>query len=123
MPRSTSACSSASGRAHEPPRATATTPFTSAIRLASRAASCLDTRVPYTTPRGLTARVLPGTLRAVPVPERFAVGLVQMRCAPDPAANLDTALARTREAARAGARLVCLPELFRSQYFPQSEDH
>jgi N-carbamoylputrescine amidase len=71
----------------------------------------------------LTARALPGTLRAVPVPERFAVGLVQMRCAPDPAANLDVAIARTRDAARMGARLVCLPELFRSHYFPQSEDH
>jgi len=71
----------------------------------------------------LTARALPGTLRAVSVPERFAVGLVQMRCTPDVNANLDTAIARTRDAARAGAVLVCLPELFRSHYFAQSEDH
>ena len=71
----------------------------------------------------MTARALPGTLRAVSVPERFAVGLVQMNCTPDVDANLDTAIARTRDAARAGAALVCLPELFRSQYFPQSEDH
>jgi N-carbamoylputrescine amidase len=56
-------------------------------------------------------------------PTRFRVGLVQMRCAPDPAANLETAIARVREAARDGARIVCLPELFRSQYFPQREDH
>jgi N-carbamoylputrescine amidase len=46
-----------------------------------------------------------------------------MSCAPDPAANLETAVARVREAARAGAQIVCLPELFRSQYFPQREDH
>ncbi len=56
-------------------------------------------------------------------PDRFAIGLVQMRCAPEPDANLASAITRTREAARAGARLVCLPELFRSRYFPQAEDH
>jgi N-carbamoylputrescine amidase len=56
-------------------------------------------------------------------PDRFRIALVQMRCAPDPAANLETAIARVRDAARAGARIVCLPELFRSQYFPQREDH
>jgi N-carbamoylputrescine amidase len=59
----------------------------------------------------------------VPAPTRFAVGLVQMRCAPDPAQNLATAIARVREAAQQGARVVCLPELFRSQYFCQREDH
>jgi N-carbamoylputrescine amidase len=56
-------------------------------------------------------------------PSRFRLGLVQMRCAPDPAANLATAVARVREAAARGARVVCLPELFRSQYFCQREDH
>ncbi|HJQ84002.1 MAG TPA: carbon-nitrogen hydrolase [Candidatus Binatia bacterium] len=56
-------------------------------------------------------------------PTRFRVGLVQMRCTPDPAANLDAAIARTREAAARGAQVVCLPELFRSHYFPQREDH
>jgi len=45
-----------------------------------------------------------------------------MRCAADPAENLDTATARIREAAARGARLVCLPELFRTPYFCQSED-
>ncbi|MFA6564328.1 MAG: carbon-nitrogen hydrolase [Verrucomicrobiia bacterium] len=51
------------------------------------------------------------------------VGLVQMACSPDPAANLKKAMARVEEAARRGARIVCLPELFRSQYFCQSEDY
>jgi N-carbamoylputrescine amidase len=54
---------------------------------------------------------------------KFTVGLVQMRCSTDPKENLDKAIARTREAARQGAEIVCLPELFRSQYFCQSEDH
>ena len=55
-------------------------------------------------------------------PERFTVGLVQMALTPDPEENLRRALARVEEAARAGAKVVCLPELFRSQYFCQRED-
>jgi N-carbamoylputrescine amidase len=51
-----------------------------------------------------------------------ALGLVQMRCAEEPSTNLERALAMTREAAAGGARLVCLPELFRSRYFCQRED-
>jgi N-carbamoylputrescine amidase len=45
-----------------------------------------------------------------------------MRCAPDPDANLATAATRVREAAGAGADIVCLPELFRTPYFCQQED-
>jgi N-carbamoylputrescine amidase len=52
----------------------------------------------------------------------FKVGLVQMASTPDPQANLDRAVARVEEAARAGAHVICLPELFRSQYFCQKED-
>src|SRR3954466_7004501 len=51
------------------------------------------------------------------------VALIQMQCGTDPAANLTKAIARIRDAAREGAQIVCLPELFRSQYFCQSEDH
>jgi N-carbamoylputrescine amidase len=51
------------------------------------------------------------------------MGLVQMRCAAEPAANLEAAVTRVREAARQGAEIICLPELFRSPYFCQSEDH
>ena len=46
-----------------------------------------------------------------------------MSCAPDTAQNLDHAADLVREAARAGAQLICLPELFRAQYFCQREDH
>jgi N-carbamoylputrescine amidase len=52
----------------------------------------------------------------------FRIGLVQMSCSPDPDANLDKAADRVREAARQGAQVVCLPELFRTQYFCQRED-
>ena len=53
---------------------------------------------------------------------KFCVGLIQMSCGPDPDANLDKAADRVREAARQGAEVVCLPELFRAQYFCQRED-
>jgi len=56
-------------------------------------------------------------------PTKFKIALVQMRCSEDPADNLTRALQRIRDAARDGAQLVCLPELFRSQYFCQTEDH
>jgi len=51
------------------------------------------------------------------------IALVQMSCSEDVADNLARALARIEEAAAAGAQIVCLPELFRSRYFCQSEDH
>jgi N-carbamoylputrescine amidase len=55
-------------------------------------------------------------------PTSFTVALVQMRGKSDPEANLDKAVAGIRQAARAGAHLVCLQELFRSQYFCQKQD-
>jgi N-carbamoylputrescine amidase len=51
------------------------------------------------------------------------VALVQMQCGAEPAANLERAIGFIRDAAKQGAQIVCLPELFRSQYFCQSEDH
>src|SRR5579862_6632216 len=57
------------------------------------------------------------------VPERFTVGLVQMSCGPIPEENLQKALARVAEAASKGAQVICLPELFQTQYFCQREDH
>ena len=60
---------------------------------------------------------------AVPSPAQFKIALIQMRCSTDPADNLARALERVRAAARDGAQLICLPELFRSQYFCQTEDH
>jgi N-carbamoylputrescine amidase len=53
---------------------------------------------------------------------KYKVGLVQMRMGPDPDANLESAIGHIREAAKRGANIVCLPELFRAQYFCQRED-
>jgi N-carbamoylputrescine amidase len=56
-------------------------------------------------------------------PVMFKLGLIQMRAASDPAVNLRRAVEKVNEAASRGAQIVCLPELFRSRYFCQTEDH
>jgi N-carbamoylputrescine amidase len=56
------------------------------------------------------------------LPDVYRIGLVQMRCGPDPDQNLAHAAEMTLEAAAKGANVVCLPELFRTQYFCQRED-
>jgi N-carbamoylputrescine amidase len=55
-------------------------------------------------------------------PEKFRVGLVQMSATPDPDRNLQRAIEHVRNAAKGGAQIVCLPELFQTQYFCQRED-
>jgi N-carbamoylputrescine amidase len=45
-----------------------------------------------------------------------------MSIATSPDENLRKAASRIEEAARKGAQVICLPELFRSQYFCQRED-
>jgi N-carbamoylputrescine amidase len=52
----------------------------------------------------------------------YQVALVQMAMSADSTANLNAACAKIREAASRGAKVVCLPELFRAQYFCQKED-
>ena len=51
------------------------------------------------------------------------VALVQMRCGAEPDKNFARALDFVHDAAKRGAQIVCLPELFRSHYFCQAEDH
>jgi N-carbamoylputrescine amidase len=54
--------------------------------------------------------------------EKFQVGLVQMYATPDPDENLRRAMDHVRAAAKRGAQIICLPELFQTQYFCQRED-
>ena len=56
-------------------------------------------------------------------PKKVRIGLVQMTCSADLQDNLKKAVQRVREAAAKGAQIVCLQELFTSQYFCQVEDH
>ena len=53
---------------------------------------------------------------------KFRIGLVQMACSPDPNINLERTIGKIREAASQGAEIVCLQELFRSQYFCREEN-
>jgi N-carbamoylputrescine amidase len=53
---------------------------------------------------------------------RFRIGLVQMSCAEDPRENLAKAEVRVRAAAARGAQVICLQELFRTQYFCREEN-
>jgi N-carbamoylputrescine amidase len=55
--------------------------------------------------------------------DNFNIGLIQMHCTPEPDDNVSRAVAHVREAARRGAHVICLPELFRTQYFCQREEH
>jgi N-carbamoylputrescine amidase len=52
----------------------------------------------------------------------FKIGLVQMSCAVEPEKNLAKAIEGIRKAASQGAEIVCLQELFRSQYFCREEN-
>ena len=54
--------------------------------------------------------------------KKITVGLVQMSMGPDPDLNFARAVEHVRTAASRGAQVVCLPELFRAQYFCQRED-
>src|SRR5450432_3284437 len=54
--------------------------------------------------------------------QKYKVGLVQMSMGPSPDENFAAAVRHIRKAAELGANVVCLPELFRAQYFCQRED-
>jgi N-carbamoylputrescine amidase len=51
------------------------------------------------------------------------LGLIQTDVSPDPGVNLKKTIALIEQAAKRGAQIICTQELFRSQYFCQSEDH
>src|SRR6202521_5818536 len=56
-------------------------------------------------------------------PQTVTIGLIQRKCSADSAENLAKAVSGIREAAARGAQIVCLEELFRSQYFCREENH
>ncbi len=53
----------------------------------------------------------------------YTIGIIQMKMAADPAKNVARAEELLRDAKKKGVQVACLPELFRSYYFCQSEDH
>jgi N-carbamoylputrescine amidase len=54
---------------------------------------------------------------------QLRIGLIQMACERETAANLEKAALRIEQAADDGAQVVCLQELYRSKYPCQSEDN
>jgi N-carbamoylputrescine amidase len=54
--------------------------------------------------------------------ETRIIGLIQMACANNPKQNLQNAIDLIREAAKKDAQIICLPELFLSSYFCQTEN-
>jgi N-carbamoylputrescine amidase len=54
---------------------------------------------------------------------KVTLGLLQHACSASPAENLKKTLALAEQAAKKGAKIICTQELFRSQYFCQSENH
>ena len=47
------------------------------------------------------------------------VGLIQMATGPDSQENIKKALTNVELAAQQGSQIICLPELYRTRYFPQ----
>src|SRR6185295_9963450 len=70
--------------------------------------------IPFAILRGMAKKMRPSS--------STTVGLVQMSCDQKPETNLKKAISGINEAAKRGARIICLQELFRSQYFCQTED-
>jgi N-carbamoylputrescine amidase len=58
----------------------------------------------------------------MPPAKKFTVALIQMACGADPDDNLESAVAKIECAAEKKAQVICLPELFRSEYFCQTEE-
>ena len=56
-------------------------------------------------------------------PPAYRLAAIQMRAGPEPDANLDHAIELLHRARERGAEVALLPELFRTQYFCQREDH
>ena len=54
--------------------------------------------------------------------QNVRIGLVQMSCTADPQKNLKKAVSRIKLAASEGAQVVCLEELFRTEYFCRTEN-
>ena len=54
---------------------------------------------------------------------KVRVGLIQMTCRLDKQENIEKSVAKIREAAALGAQIICLQELFATQYFCWEENH
>ena len=54
--------------------------------------------------------------------KKYTLGLLQLAYSADTNDNLKKTVSWVKKAAKEGAQVICLPELYRSQYFCQKED-
>ncbi|MBY0426106.1 MAG: carbon-nitrogen hydrolase [Cytophagales bacterium] len=54
---------------------------------------------------------------------KVTIGMCQSACGPDVALNMQKTLAQVKEAADKGAQIICLQEMYRSEYFCRTEDY
>ena len=54
---------------------------------------------------------------------KIKIALVQMKMSSDPKKNIQNATNKIKIAAKKGAKVICLPELFLTKYFCQVENH
>ncbi len=66
---------------------------------------------------------MPASRKKKKIPDPLKLAVIQMRCVASPDANQKNAERKIRAAARMGAGIICLPELYRSLYFCQEESH
>ena len=57
------------------------------------------------------------------MPKKTRIGLIQMKMSADPKKNILIAINKIKDAAKKGAKIICLPELFLTYYFYQHEKH
>ena len=55
--------------------------------------------------------------------KKVQIGLIQLQCTQNLDRNLSNAVDKIRESAQKGAQIICLPELFKSLYFCNQEEH
>ena len=55
--------------------------------------------------------------------KKITIGLVQTKVFDDQNKNIENSIVKIKEAAKKKAKIICLPELFLSRYFCQSENH
>jgi len=91
------------------------------LEMCSTKSNCTSTAYAGGTDRAVAFAILRAMVKKA-AENMVRVGLIQMTCDVKPELNLKKAIARIGEAARKGAQIVCLQELFCSQYFCQTED-
>ena len=55
--------------------------------------------------------------------KRTTIGLIQIKVSNNPITNIENSIKKIKEAAKKNAKIICLPELFLSPYFCQTENH